>query len=163
MDETKDPIEMTTANRGTDRHRKQFNGHSDPGPIDYRVLVIGDDNKFVLETAAAIFEHIGFNVKKAAGGNEALLSILAEQFDLLVTDYDMPDLNGYQLAIAAKDDSPMTGILIMTGLAQSDVAAEFNSGLADVWLFKPFGIDAVQKFLGNVNHKTGGRFLQYGQ
>ena len=126
-------------------------------------VIVVDDNKFVLETVAAIFEHIGFNVKKASGGNEALLSILVEQFDLLVTDYDMPDLNGYQLAIAAKDDSPMTGILIMTGLAQSDVAAEFNSGLADGWLFKPFGIDAVQNLLGNINHKTGGRFLQYGQ
>jgi len=126
-------------------------------------VIVTDDNKFVLEAVAAIFEHIGFNVKKASGGNEALLSILAEQFDLLVTDYDMPELNGYQLAIAAKDESPMTGVVIMTGLAQSNVATEFNSGLADGWLFKPFGIDAVQELLGNMNHKKGGRFLQYGQ
>ncbi len=67
-----------------------------------KVLVV-DDNKYVLEVVAAIFERIGYKVKKASGGNEALLSILAEQYDLLVTDYDMPELNGYQLAIAAKD------------------------------------------------------------
>ncbi len=127
-------------------------------------VIVVDDNIYVLEAVAAIFERIGgYNVTKAAGGNEALLSILAEQFDLLVTDYDMPDLNGYQLALAAKDSSPMTGVLIMTGLAQPDVATEFNSGLADGWLFKPFGIDAVQDLLGNINHKKGGRFLQYGQ
>ncbi|MEN8781885.1 MAG: response regulator [Desulfobacterales bacterium] len=160
MDEIENPIEMTTANRGTDRHRNRFNGHSDPEPM--KVIVV-DDDKDVLEVVAAIFECIGCNVKKASGGNEALLSILGEQFDLLVTDYDMPDLNGYQLAIAVKDDSPMTGVLIMTGFAQSDVATELNSGLADGWLFKPFGIDAVQELLGNINHKKGGRFLQYGQ
>ena len=126
-------------------------------------VIVVDDDIDVLEVVVAIFECIGCNVKKASGGNEALLSILAEQFDLLVTDYGMPDLNGYQLAIAVKDDSPMTGVLIMTGLAQSDVTAEFNSGLADGWLFKPFGIDAVQNLLGNINHKKGGRLLQYGQ
>jgi PleD family two-component response regulator len=92
-------------------------------------VIVTDDNKFVLEAVAAIFEHIGFNVKKASGGNEALLSILAEQFDLLVTDYDMPELNGYQLAIAAKDEFHMTGVVIMTGLAQSNVATEFTKGV----------------------------------
>jgi CheY-like chemotaxis protein len=125
-------------------------------------VIVVDDNKDVLEAVAAIFERIGYKVKKASGGNEALLSILAEQFDLLVTDYDMPELNGYQLAIAAKSDSPETSVLIMTGLDRADVTAELSSGLADGWLFKPFGIDTVQNILGNINQKNGGRFLQHG-
>jgi len=126
-------------------------------------VIVVDENKYVLEAVAAIFERIGYKVKKASGGNEALLSILAEQYDLLVTDFDMPDLNGYQLAIAAKAGSPGTDVLIMTGLALSDVALELNSGLADGWLFKPFGIDAVQNLLGNFHQEKGGRFLQHGK
>ncbi len=51
----------------------------------------------------------------------------------------------------------------MTGLALSDVALELNTGLADGWLFKPFGIDAVQYLLGNINQEKGGRFLQHGK
>ena len=126
-------------------------------------VIVVDENKYVLEAVAAIFERIGYKVKKASGGNEALLSILAEQYDLLVTDFDMPDLNGYQLAIAAKAGSPGLDVLIMTGLALSDVALELNSGLADGWLFKPFGIDAVQNLLGNFHQEKGGRFLQHGK
>jgi DNA-binding NtrC family response regulator len=116
----------------------------------------------MLEVVAIIFERIGYKVKKASGGNEALQSISVQQFDLMVTDYDMPDLNGYQLAIAAKTNSPETDVLIMTGLEQSDVAVELNSGLADGWLFKPFGIDAVQNLLGDINQKKEGSFLQHG-
>lgn len=159
MSEIKNLIKTAASKMGANPHRMRGKPMSNRQPL--KVIVV-DDNRDVLEVVAAIFERMGYKVKKASGGDEALLSILSEQFDLLVTDYDMPDLNGYQLAIAAKDDSPETGVLIMTGMARSAVAVELNSGLADGWLFKPFGIDAVQNLLGDINQKNGGRYLQKG-
>ena len=111
-----------------------------------KVLVV-DDNHAVLELVTAIFERLGCFVKKALGGKEALQAFSAAQYDLLVTDFEMPDLNGYQLATAVKADSPQTTVLIMTGLDRSEVAAEVNSGLVDGWLFKPFSIDTVCRHL----------------
>ena len=110
-------------------------------------VIIVDDDKDVLEVVAALFERIGYKVKKTSNGKNALGFILSERFDLLVTDYDMPEMNGYQLAKTTKKESPRTSVLIMTGLDRSRIATELNSGLADGWLFKPFGLSSVLKLL----------------
>lgn len=114
-------------------------------------VLVADYDKTMLEIVSALFESMGCRVKLASRGSQALQAISTEQFDLLVTDFEMPDLNGYQLATAVKADSPQTKVLIMTGMHQSDVAAEVKSGLADGWLFKPIHIETVTHFLDKMS------------
>ena len=142
MDEIEDPIEMTTANRGTDRHRKQFNGHSDPGPVDCRVLVIGDDN-VICDSTATILTAVGYCVSKAGDGMTAMSRLATESFKVVVTDLEMPLLNGYRLCTWLKKESPETIAIIMTGKDQSNVANLMTTGLVDHWIFKPFGLDEL--------------------
>ena len=139
MDEIEDPIEMTTANRGTDRHRKKFNGHSVRRPVDYRVLVIGDDDA-ICDSAAAILTAVGYRVSKAVDGITAMSRLATESFKLVVTDLEMALLNGYRLCTWLKKESPETIAIIMTGKDQFDVANLMATGLVDQWIFKPFGV-----------------------
>jgi DNA-binding NtrC family response regulator len=121
--------------------------------------VIVSDNQDVLEVVVAIFQRLGFKTKMASGGNKALHLIQSERFDLLVTDYDMPKINGFQLAIAAKNEFPGTSVFIMTGWNRPEVSAEMNSDLVDGWLFKPFGIDSVLELLRNINQTKNSKII----
>ena len=121
--------------------------------------VIVSDNKDVLEVVVAIFQRIGFKTIMASGGKKALQLIQSERFDLLVTDYDMPKMNGFQLAIAAKNEFPGTSVFIMTGWNRPDVSAELHSDLVDGWLFKPFGIESVLELLSNINQTKKCKFI----
>ena len=114
-------------------------------------VLVTDDDKAMLEIVSYLFDRMGWSVKMASRGNQALQAISTEQFDLLVTDFEMPDLNGFQLATAVKAISPQTKILIMTGMHQSEVSAEVKSGLADGWLFKPIHVENLTHFLDKIS------------
>ena len=114
-------------------------------------VLVADDDQTVLDIVTTLFEGMGCIVKMASHGAEALQAITTEPFDLLVTDFEMPELNGYQLATAVKADFPQTKVLIMTGRHQSEVTAEVKSGLADGWLFKPVRIEALSDCLAKIS------------
>ncbi len=139
MDGIENPSEMTTGDRTTDHHRKRFNGHSDPRPDGHRVLVIDDDDT-IRDSTSAILAAVGYQVSKAEDGMTAMSRLATESFKVVVTDLEMPLLNGYRLCTWLKKESPETIAIIMTGKGQSDVANLMITGLVDHWIFKPFGV-----------------------
>lgn len=67
----------------------------------------------------------------------AILSVT--QYDLVITDFEMPGVDGYGLALWLRTEVPSAKVLIMTGRCQSEVAALMSDHVANGWLFKPFG------------------------
>ncbi|MBI3298472.1 MAG: response regulator transcription factor [Elusimicrobia bacterium] len=105
-----------------------------------RLLVVDD----VPEMAAAIKTYLsshGFTVVTAHGGTEGRLLAVDGKPDLLLTDADMPDLDGHALCRALKQD-PRTKsmpIIIMSGtmMDEASVVAGLEGG-ADDYILKPF-------------------------
>jgi len=60
-------------------------------------LLLVDDSRVTREMERRILEDAGFGVEVAADGDEALRRLAAEPFDCLVTDIEMPHLDGYEL------------------------------------------------------------------
>ncbi len=101
--------------------------HSDAAPIaekvaappiaPLRVLVV-DDEPAVRELLVAALEADGHTVEGVARGEDGLRRFKAAKFDLVVTDKAMPGMSGDQLAIAIKEISPPTPIILLTGFGQ---------------------------------------------
>ena len=142
MDKNEDPIEMTTANRGTDRHRNRFNGHSDPRPVDYRVLVIDEDDA-IRNSIAKILSAMGYRVSKAENGMIAMSLLATDSYNVVVTDLEMPLLNGYRLCTWLKKESPDTKVIIMSSGCEAEVVKFMATGRVDRWMFKPFGVSEL--------------------
>ena len=102
-----------------------------------RVLLV-DDAADVLLTTAKSLERSGFEVITAASGLVALAMLAAgEQFDALVTDYAMPELNGLDLVARAHVIEPALPVLIITGLGDiPDARSDSQPGTT--FLRKPF-------------------------
>jgi CheY-like chemotaxis protein len=108
----------------------------------FRVLVV-DSHAAILEVVAMMFKALGYRVSIAQDCQAAVASISSMPFDLVVSEFDMSTLNGCRLAAFVKDNLPTAKVLIMTGLCQSEVAAEMGSPHVDGWIFKPFGFEEL--------------------
>jgi CheY-like chemotaxis protein len=114
-----------------------------PGQGGERILVVDDDTAVGKVTQAALTE-AGYRVATVANGAEALEIIKArpEQFDLVLTDIDMPVLSGAKLALALAALRPALPVMAMSGLSiKSDGLdpAQFSGG----FLPKPFTSDEL--------------------
>lgn len=101
------------------------------------VLVV-DDDPIVLESCERVLASEGFAVAVAASGAEGLEALEGGDFDLMLVDVKMPELDGLQLLALSRKRHPRIPILLMSGYPTSEtVAATMESG-ADGFLPKPF-------------------------
>ena len=110
-----------------------------------RVLIADDEDSMRTLVARAIAMD-GHDTVTAEDGAEALEILNREQgaFDLLLTDIQMPVMDGIALALTAARDFPQVTILLMTGFAdQRERASGLNAIAYDV-ISKPFAVADIR-------------------
>ena len=110
-----------------------------------RVLIADDEDSMRSLVARAIAMD-GHDIVTAQDGAEALDILTREQgaFDLLLTDIQMPIMDGIALALSAARDFPGLTILLMTGFAdQRERASNLNAIAHDV-ITKPFSVADIR-------------------
>jgi two-component system response regulator CpxR len=105
-----------------------------------KILIVDNDETLLCLCVHMLKRH-AFEVHTAAGMHEAL-EILDASFDMVVTDLEMPEFNGVQLAkrIKKRFGSKMP-VLIMSGIVSSAKINEIVSCGADGFIVKPFSLD----------------------
>ena len=79
-----------------------------------RILIV-DDDPLVPRTLRILLRKHGYEVDAAAGAREAF-SMLGEQpYDLVISDINMPELDGFQVLTHVKSESPDTEVILVTG------------------------------------------------
>lgn len=106
-------------------------------------VMIVDDDEAIRVSAAAILTHHGYRVINAADGVEAigLFTQHATEVRLVISDQNMPNLNGEALARVLRRLQPEVKILAMTGFGSSNEPGEVNAPLPR--LQKPFTADTL--------------------
>jgi len=69
-----------------------------PEPRERRTALVVDDVADVTEMLAVVLTHAGYSVVTAASAPAALKAARERQFDVIISDIGMPEMNGYQLA-----------------------------------------------------------------
>ncbi len=120
------------------------------------VILLVDDSRLVHEHTGGILRDAGYDVLEAFDGKEGLALVRSEHPDLVITDIQMPELDGYGLCRAIKED-PRTEdipVLICSALGETpDLEAGFEAG-ADDYLVKPADpvdlLGRIQALLGRI-------------
>lgn len=109
------------------------------------VLVV-DDDALILMSTALMVEDLGHKVMEVNSAKQAL-DILSngQHVDLMITDFSMPNMNGAQLAEAAKKLIPSLPVLLATGYAELPQGAD--PGLPRIW--KPYQQDQLAAAITN--------------
>ena len=118
-------------------------------------LLVAEDDEAVRAFLEKAFELDGHEVLTASDGAMAL-EVLADEagaFDLLLTDIQMPVMDGIALALSAVRDYPDLPILLMTGYANQRERAHGLETLVEDVIMKPFSLDDIRNAVGGVLEK----------
>lgn len=121
-----------------------------------RVLIVDDEPGLAEGFAMLLSKH---DTTTASSGVEALACIDAAEFDVVVCDMSMPEMDGPSLhaALRQKDPDLASRMLFVTGGAFTPQAHEFLREMAGRVLYKPVGTDALRKFVGDLVAERGRR------
>ena len=109
-----------------------------PAIISPKRILVVDDAVNVAEALRMMLSHHGHKVETSGTGEEALSKFESGKYDLVITDYSMPKMNGIELARAIKKRSAGQLVLLLTAFAFS-IAATYAQRLpVDFILGKPF-------------------------
>ena len=119
------------------------------GGAPLSALVVDDDH-CLLQVVHQMMEALGFRADTATGGIAAMRHLSQSKYDLVVTDLQMPDMDGYALSGWLKNKSKDTKVIVMTGSTHSNVVKYMNTGIVDSWMFKPFSFNRLAEIVGEL-------------
>jgi two-component system chemotaxis response regulator CheY len=99
-----------------------------------------DDSRTIRDMVAFTLRTAGFQVSEAEDGQKALISLRSTRVDLVITDLNMPNLDGVGLIRALRADPKYRSVPILMLTTESDMTkkAEGRTAGATGWLVKPF-------------------------
>lgn len=106
-----------------------------------RVLVV-DDEPAIRKVVRDAMERAGHVVETAIDGREALAVFHKEGFQLVVTDLNMPNVDGLELVREIRKDSPVP-ILVLTVRSEEREKVRLLDAGADDYVTKPFGVEEL--------------------
>jgi len=115
----------------------------EPRVFGKRILLV-EDERWVRECIKRLLWLDAHNVSEAANGREAVALFVSEEFDVVITDYDMPEMAGNELVANIRTLSPDQPIVLITACADRLIRQDSH---ADAILGKPFGVAELRHTL----------------
>jgi two-component system capsular synthesis sensor histidine kinase RcsC len=114
-----------------------------------RVLVVEDE----APTRRVLVDYLtfdGYVVETAANGREGLDTFHVGQFDVVITDWMMPDVNGSELAAVIKQSAPQTPAILLTGFSELLDTMSQSPPVVALVISKPSTLTALRRALAKV-------------
>ncbi len=115
------------------------------------ILTVDDSASIRLTTRVAL-TNAGYTVTEAVDGQDGLAKLNAGQFDLIVTDLNMPNMDGLTMIRELRKLPAHTGVpvIFLTTESDADIKQEAKAAGATGWLTKPFDPESLVKIVRKV-------------
>ena len=126
----------------------------------YKALVI-DDDKVTLELLTFQLQSEGFETTAAETGEEGLRHVRETDFDIILTDLNLPDISGIEMVHRSKEIAPQTEIIMVTGFGSMEKAIEATKAGAFHYVEKPVEFDELMSLISKaIERKQQAREIQ---
>jgi two-component system cell cycle sensor histidine kinase/response regulator CckA len=142
--ELKAQLEVTSES-GEFRVKVPLGARLDPTPQGTERILLVEDDSGVRRATVMILEDLGYHVSAFTCGSEALAALETEglSVQLLLTDFEMPGLTGYELAQKFRTLRPAVKVLLTSGQAEESLRSEANSEDWPPFIAKPYSYDSL--------------------
>ncbi len=107
-----------------------------------KILVV-DDEEIIRESLSFVLKKEGYIVEEAENGNSAYDKIVADSFDVVITDLEMPGMKGIQLVEEIQKLNIQTSVIIITAYGSLDTAISALRNGASDYILKPIEFDEI--------------------
>jgi len=110
-----------------------------------RQILTVDDSASIRQMVSFTLTKAGYQVAEAVDGSDGLNKAAREKFDLIVTDLNMPKMDGIEMIAAARQlpGYSFTPILMLTTESQAEKKDAGRKAGATGWIVKPFNADQL--------------------
>jgi FixJ family two-component response regulator len=117
-----------------------------------RIAVV-DDNEDIVGLLGEVLRHAGYEPDLFTSSSDALLAATSSEYDVVITDLEMPEVSGIELLSRIKDVFPLTQFLMITGYASVKSAADAVHKGAISYLTKPLTSTQIMAHVGKAMEK----------
>ncbi|SNB44919.1 sigma-54 dependent transcriptional regulator [Geobacter sp. DSM 9736] len=117
-------------------------------------ILLVDDEDPSREALLLLLKGMKYVVKGAASGTEALRYLNTEQFEIVITDLFLPDINGIDILKKVKESSPATEVILITGHASAETAVSAMKEGAFDYITKPLNIEELRHIIAKAVEKN---------
>jgi CheY-like chemotaxis protein len=122
-----------------------------------RLVLVVDDNIEMRTLVARMCGCLGCSARAVAGGRDALAHLQDGSFDMVITDYQMPAMDGFELAAQIRRLHPNLPVILMTGRYDHELRERLQTTeLFDGLLEKPFNLMALREKLSILEMSVSG-------
>ena len=109
-----------------------------------RILVV-DDSAAVRQSVSYVLDQAGYEIVQAVDGADALTKLDGSTFHLVITDVNMPNMDGITLTgkIRAHDTYKLVPVVVLTTESQNDKMSAGKEAGATGWIVKPFNSEKL--------------------
>jgi CheY-like chemotaxis protein len=119
--------------------------HPIPSLGKKRQVLVVDDNKAVQDVLSRMLAFLGYSVTVAGNGLEGGTLFITSPYDLVITDLQMPLMNGWELSRLVKERSPKTPVILVTGSYDEKHSEKIGMKCVDAIIPKPFRVQEIEK------------------
>jgi DNA-binding NtrC family response regulator len=113
-----------------------------------RILII-DDEDSIRDYLSMMLEREGYEVSACEDGKKALKLSSKEDFDVVITDIQLPGMSGIEILSSVRESDPTVPVIIITGHASQESAIEALNMGAFYYLLKPVSNEELKHVVGN--------------
>ncbi len=113
--------------------------------MDSKRILVVDDQESMRSMLTDLLDMMGHETLTAAGGTEALERLRDQAIDLVITDLNMPEMDGMELTKRIKSATPGVPVIVITGYGTFHTERQVLAAGADGYIPKPCTIHRVQE------------------
>jgi CheY-like chemotaxis protein len=118
--------------------------------MDKKHLLVIEDNLSSLELYTEVFEEEGYRVTATSNGLDAILSMEGAEYDLIVTDLKMPEVDGASFALYFGKKYPHVPIVVVSAFTQYRDSIHENAPNVRAFLAKPVDLEILKATVRNL-------------
>jgi CheY-like chemotaxis protein len=113
-------------------------------------ILIVDDDVFIIGAMQKILQSYNYEVSSCDRGEEALDRLRQEFFDILITDFHMPEMDGLELIRRARIIQPGIQAILVTGCPTEEIRCKANEEKLSGFLLKPINWNELKALLATL-------------
>lgn len=123
--------------------------------MEAQKILIAEDDAFFRDALENLLKSLGYETRSCSCGKEAVARLAEEAFDILITDFHMPGMDGLELIGKGRNMDPTMAMILVTGVPPEYLGDRLKKSKVNGFLSKPIDWKELSLLLEGLSRMKG--------